>query len=645
MKKKIFLFILLVVLSIVQAMIFLLAYSRLFVPCGISDCFLALVHSVPQSAMVSAWLMLPAFLVGVGYAFFPGNWHRRFMIGYVTLALMILLFLTCIDWILYGFWGFRIDTTPFIYIFDNPEKAIGRTPWWGFLITFGTVFLIGWFICRLMSWLYPKHHHRALCSRQKLSILQKAGGNLALAVLMLVIGNGCFGLMGIGSAYFSDYQPLNHAATHPIYNLCHSIRQHFVPLDSQYRFMSESERSAVMSQLFQLPAPEDSHPERLLLSDTVASLSASSVPLLKPDTRPNVLLIAFESFSGAASHYLYPEADPSVMPNYDRAMSEGVAFTNFYANSFRTERAFVSLLSGYPGQPTFSLMTDDARTRHLHYLTRPLIDAGYSTEFLYGGDGKFCHLDTYLDFAGFERQIEKDSFSKESYDADFGMHDGFMFNYLFDLLKKEALTAADMLAENPARPYFKFFATLSSHEPFDVPMHRLPDPYLNSVAYTDSCLGAFLDKVRADHSVWDNLLIICLPDHCYSNYPEGIQQNDPLRYHIPMFWTGGAVAGHVDVEVLSQQTDLAVSLLHLLGFSTEPGDFPFSHDIFDPLAPHFAFYTWPDGFGFLTDSCSYVQDNHYDGHPLKGSNDPAGRAQMLGKAYLQTLFDHISSLR
>lgn len=647
MKKKIFLFIAIAVLGIVQTAVFMIAYGQLFESSSLAECALSLIHSIPQSLMVSAWVMVPAFFVGFIYVFIRGEWHRKFMIRYTTIALMVLLFLTFIDWILYGFWGFRLDTTPFIYIFDNPLKAIGRTPWWGFLVTFGGVIIIGWLVYGIMSLVYPKRRSGSITRMSTgMAAEREALWNLVLTGLMIVIGMGCFGLMGIGSSYFSDYQPLNHAATNPVYSLCHSIRQHFTPLEKQYRFMSEKERMSAMDELKQLGMERGTANEKALKNDSLGQMAYERLDsLLKPGIRPNVLLIAFESFSGAASHYLYQEAPKNVMPNFDQAMAEGIAFTNFYANSFRTERAFVSILSGYPGQPTFSLITDTSRTRHLHYLTRPMIESGYTTEFFYGGDGKFCHLKEYLDYAGIERQIEKNSFNEDDYDADFGMHDGYMFEYVYKRLKEEAVAASDTLAEHPAQPYFKFFSTLSSHEPFDVPIQRLEDPYLNSVAYTDSNLGAFIRKLKADTTIWNNLLIIGMPDHCYSNYPEGIQQHEPLRYHIPMFWTGGAVLRHADVRVFCQQSDLAVTLLHKLGIQVDASDFPFSHDIFDAKEPHFAFYAWPDGFGFLTDSCSYVQDNHFDGHPLAGSNDPTGRAQRLGKAYLQTLFDDIVNLK
>ena len=57
----------------------------------------------------------------------------------------------------------------------------------------------------------------------------------------------------------------------------------------------------------------------------------------------------------------------------------------------------------------------------------------------------------------------------------------------------------------------KMFLTLSSHEPFDVPMNRLEDKYLNSIAYTDSCVGDFVEKLKR-LPVWDNTLIVFIPN-------------------------------------------------------------------------------------------------------------------------------------
>ena len=94
-----------------------------------------------------------------------------------------------------------------------------------------------------------------------------------------------------------------------------------------------------------------------------------------------------------------------------------------------------------------------------------------------------------------------------------------------------------------------------------------------------------------------------------------------------------------EIDVLGQQTDLAATLLAQLGI--DHSEFNFSHDLMSRDHRPFAFYDFPDGFGLITDSCLYVQDNQQDGVPLKWSSDPAGKAQRWGKAYLQHLFDDL----
>ena len=674
MKKKLFLFIAFAVLGIVQAIIFMLMNAQAFESYSFAQCLLALIYAVPQALMVSAWVMIPCFVVGLIYVFIRGEWHRRFMIRYVAIVLALLFFLCMLDWVLYGFWGFRLDFTPFIYVLDNPLHAMAESPWWAFPLSIVLMLLLGWLASGIMKLVYPKRRSGSINRMSSGSAQQMdALWNLVMVAVMWIVGMGCFGLLGMGSAYFTDKMPLNHAATSPIYSFFHSLRQQRIPLGEQYRFMSDAERQNAMNELETLAledgrAYNDSLRADSLFNDSIrrpyfdiyhpwlaaqapdkwvrpiyGTTDEDAGPLLRQGVQPNVLILLFESFSGTACHYLNEEADERVMPNVCRQMEEGVAFTRFYANSFRTERALVSVLSAFPGQPTYTLMNDPARASHLPYLTRQMADAGYSMQFLFGSYTDFTHFPEYLQSAGIDQVVDREAFPSEQYDAHTGLHDARMFGYLRDELRKEAQAEADTLAEYPARPYCKIMLTVSSHEPFEVPSALVSDPYLNSVAYSDSCLGAFIDQLKEDTLIWNNLLIIGMPDHCYAQYPEGIQQCDPERYHIPMFWTGGAVNGHHDVNTVCQQTDLAATLLHQLGLSAE--GFPYSHDIFSAEEPHFAFYAWPDGFGFLTDSCSYVQDNNYDGHGLPGTNDPTGRAQRLGKAYLQSVYDDMAGMK
>lgn len=644
MKKKLLLLLAFVVLGVLQAVIFMLAYSDRFEAYSFAQCLLALIYAVPQSLMVASWVMLPAFVVGFVYVWIRGDWHRRFMIGYLTFVMVPLLVLCCLDWVLYGYWGFRLDVTPFIYVLDDPLEAAKESPWWAFPLTLGVVGLVTWGFNALMRLVYPPRRSGSI-TRMNTGAAQQREGlcNLLLCVLTAIVGSGCFGLMGIGSSYHSDQSRLNHAATSPIYSFFYSVGQQRTPMSGQYRFMTDDERLAALTEL---DALAQRMADATLADSLTGPMLAQRLDTLQTlvDPKANVLVLLLESFSGSACSYLNPEADPTVMPSVSRAMSEGIAFTQCYANSFRTERGLISVLSAFPGQPTYSVITDRRRLASLPSLTRPFAEAGYSLEFITGGDGSFCNLPEYLATSGFTATTDRKQFPSEAYDCQWGLHDGQMYPYLLDRLQQEWIEANDSAStsDDATRPYLKVFLSLSSHEPFDVPMQRCADPYLNSVAYADSCLGAFLDELRADTLLWNHLLVIGLPDHGYANYPDGIDQHSPERYHIPMFWTGGAVRGHIDVDTYCQQTDLAATLLRRLGLTAD--GLAYSHDVFDARSPHFAFYAWPDGFGFLTDSCRYLQSNHDDGHPLPGSDDPQGLAERFGKAYLQTIYDNLAGM-
>ena len=73
-------------------------------------------------------------------------------------------------------------------------------------------------------------------------------------------------------------------------------------------------------------------------------------PVVFPDStgswlsthRPDIVLVILESFTG---HILDM---PEVMPRLKALSEEGIYFPHFYANSFRTDRGLVSILSGYP---------------------------------------------------------------------------------------------------------------------------------------------------------------------------------------------------------------------------------------------------------------------------------------------------------
>ena len=122
--------------------------------------------------------------------------------------------------------------------------------------------------------------------------------------------------------------------------------------------------------------------------------SSGRMQLLKPG-KPNIVVVILESFLSKAMGTL--GGIEGVAVNMDSLGAQGVLFTNFYANSFRTDRGIVSILSGYPAQPTNSIMKYPRKSQSLPSISKALAQNGYDLQYIYGGDAlNLADLHTYL---------------------------------------------------------------------------------------------------------------------------------------------------------------------------------------------------------------------------------------------------------
>lgn len=644
MRKLFIIYIVLIGVFLLETLLFMLYHQNVYSVFSSSEWLQVLWHSIPQDLTLAGYVVALPLVLKLVHYWVPGHWYRTFCVWFFTIMSIPLALLWMVDLVLFGYWGFRLDATPLIYLLDSPGETLAQATWWQYVLAVAVLALIGWLANKGLRKLYsaaPKtysHLWREAAAKKPLPlqnrIVYTLGGLLMAGLCFLAIRGGVTeSTMNIGRAYFSNEMMLNQAAVNPAFSFIYSVtrRKNY---GQMYRFMSDEECELAMQELEKLGVRSEE------LGVDTSFVAADYSSLLTPNSslseaphsslnRPNVLLLILEGFSGGALSALYPdEADPRVMPNLTRLYDEGVAFTRFYANSWRTDRGVASILAAYPAQPKTTVMKEQDKCNHLQYITKSLAAEGYDLEFIYGGDVNFTNMQGFLRAGGIDKIYGNTDFPSEKRIQEWGVPDEYMYDFLFDEIKQQS-----------SAPWMKVALTLSSHEPFDVPnFNRIPEhEFANSLAYADSCLGAFIDRLKADADVWNNLLLVALPDHC-SKYPE-LEMQDPQRYHIPMLWLGGAIKEARKVDVLGQQTDLAATLLAQLGI--DHSEFNFSHDLLSSDHRPFAFYDFPDGFGLITDSCCYVQDNQQDGVPLKWSNDPDGKAQRWGKAYLQHLFDDL----
>lgn len=592
----------------IQKPVFMLYHHALANECSLIDYLKVITHGLLLDCTVSGYLTVIPLLCILVSVWLPGTFYQKLIKGYFLATGLLVAAIFAVDVALYGYWGFRLDATLFFYL-QSPTDAMASVPIGTFFLQF-LLFLIYaygiyWVFKRFVVPLFPTTptHNRL-------------GGTIVILLLGGILfipirGGVTTSTANVGMVYFSKNQFLNHSAINPAFSLLASLskQQDFA---AQFDFFPEEERKeryAALTAHNNLPM-NDVDTEKLLTTD-----------------RPNILIILMESFTANVIEAVGGEA--GITPNLNRLSREGVTFTNMYANSFRTDRGIVAVLNGYLAQPTTSIMKYPAKSQTLPSIAKSLGEQGYTADMLYGGDINFTNMQSYFFSSGYSQITADRDFPLSSRLSKWGANDDITFTHLYESIKDRDEKA----------PWLSTFLTLSSHEPFEVPYHHLEDPYLNSVAFTDSCIGSFVDKLK-ELPVWKNTLIVLVSDHGY-RYPSSLTDYEPRRFHIPMIWLGGAVKEPAVIETYANQTDLAATLLSQLGLPHD--QFIFSRDILAPGYPEYSFYTFTNGFGFIDSTGVSVYDNESN-KPLI-ENPAAGSEERLnrGKVLLQTLYDDLGN--
>jgi phosphoglycerol transferase MdoB-like AlkP superfamily enzyme len=613
MKKRLF-FILAVFVAwlpvlAIQKPVFMLYHQALAGGCTFADWLNVVLHGLILDCTIAGYLTVVPLLCVLVSVWLPGGYLRKVLRVYVGIMAVLIAAIFAIDVALYTFWGFRMDATLFFYM-QSPSDAMASIPA-GLFIRQTILFIVYALVIFLpfSRYIIPLLPDTPVKKR----VLTTFAFLLAGGILFLPIRGGVTtSTANVGMVYFGNNQFLNHSAINPAFSLIASLskQQDFA---SQFDFFPEDERRAFV--------------EPLLSPNQEAQALPTGDTALLTTKRPNILLIILESFTANAIEALGGTA--GVTPNLNRLCDEGILFTNLYANSFRTDRGLVAILNGYPAQPTTSIMKYPAKSQTLPSISNTLVKEGYTADMLYGGDINFTNMQSYFYSAGYSTIVADRDFPLLDRRSKWGVNDDITFAYLYNSLTKK----------EKEKRWLSTFLTLSSHEPFSVPYQRLDNPFLNSVAFTDSCIGDFMDKIKAT-PVWNDLLVIMIADHGF-RYPDNLKEYEPARYHIPMLWLGGAVKEARKITTIGNQTDLAATLLSQLDLPHP--EFTFSKNMADPSYPAYAFYTYHNGFGFIDHTGVSAYDNESNQPLLENPKEGSQERINKGKALLQTLYDDLGN--
>ena len=570
-------------------------------------------YGLRLDASAAAYICLLPFVLLVTGGLFPRLPLQGVLKGYSVLVGVFLSLLLTADLELYRVWGFRLDETPLQYLNSPTEMAAsaGSAPLLALALALFALLSIGWLLYKYVVGPLPPLPAWFGRGRATLASL------LYVALLVLPLRGGIQQIpINQSDVYFSSVPFANHAAVNAPWNFIKSLQ-----LQTEERptppFMPEAVARQLVAEFYPRavgkPAPPDS---------AASYLNVTS-------GRPNVLFIILESFTGKLVGCVGGER--GVTPNLDSLARTGVLFDRIYAAGDRSQKGLVALLSGYPNQPTTSIIRFPRKTEHLPHLCRALSKVGYRSRYYYGGELAFANMKSYLQTAGYEQFTERSDFARADQNSKWGAHDGVLFQRLLGDLRQQP------------EPFFVTAFTLSSHEPFDVPMApRFPgtteaDLFRNSVHYTDAALGEFLRAAR-QQPWYARTLLVLVADHGHPQ-PGDSPNDNPAKFHIPLLLAGGALRadarGRV-VSLIGSQTDVAATLLHQLRLPAQ--EFTWSRDLLAPRARPFAYYSYTDGFGVVTPAGTVTFDNVAR---QVSARDSAVTEQQLtqGKAFEQLIWD------
>ena len=544
---------------------------------------------------------------------------------YVLIFAIVVSLISSLETVLYYEWGTKLHYKVFIHL-SNPSEAIktAELQHYALFFLFMAFHLIG------IRFLYKKLLQRNWRidyshGMSRAQIITGSAVFLSSLILLAVLMRGGFQPIPVNQSdcYYSKLRILNAAATNPTWNLFHSTIENKYNLGSgnPYAYMDRSEAESIVKGIYR-PVSADT---------SVIDFLQDKEPLyILTTNRPNIVIIILESWSADISEVTGELK--GIVPNFDKLAREGMAFTNIYATGNTSDQGIPAILSGTHALPIANVIGEPSKVHGLPSLGKAFGSLGYTSSFYYAGQLSYGNIKGYIYNSQFDRILEHYDFSGLP-SGRLGIHDEYLFDRHIEDLKNEN------------QPFFSVVYTLSSHPPYDMHIDKIikfsdtENMYLNSVHYTDSCLGVYFE--RAKNEAWyANTLFVLISDHSH-NTPIFSETLNPGRFRIPMLFYGNvlksASRGKI-IDKVASQIDVAPTLLGQLGVGYSA--YSRSKNILDPETGQFGFYTWYNGFGWIRHNGHFAYI-HEQGSYYEVSAVDSTHQQMLfkeGKAYMQVIY-------
>ena len=515
-------------------------------------------------AQVLAYIGIPMLVAIIVFAFIrkdkPSNMLPVVMRYYFSIVITIMAFIVIAEFYFYNNFNERYNTVFFDFFNENPMSL---------LQTFWQDYPLGWILLGLIAFFLAIF----LCSKRWISPLSEQNEGtrslswtIAASVILLevtfVMIRGSVGTFPLQVEDFmvSDNDKVNESVPNALYMLkkAWSEKSKSFKLKPTQELLSENgyaDLASLISDAGYKVAGSTSEEAMLhdaLFRKTVKSASEQTQGARQiPDgehaePRPDILFILNESWS------LYlNEMDKGekldLLTSLRQHWEQDFVFKNFQSVRNGTIYTLETVVLATPLSPYFK---SAYRTVSLPTsIALPFKQNGYRTEFITGlaetweNIGGGLKLQYFDDVYGQQHLLNTIQGSSTSIT---GVYDQYLYDYLFDELKKKT-----------AEPRFIMALTSTNHSPYtfpeDMKLPELTASWYDSKAlvdnsdlkekngkglqYANKSLGDFLTKIKQNKRMAENTIIVVTGDHnarSILNYEEGYVPQK-YRYSVPLY--------------------------------------------------------------------------------------------------------------
>ena len=492
---------------------------------------------------------------------------------YYTIFFGIVVTLLCIDFGFYSYFQNHINILIF-GIFEDDTKALASTicdnyPVFWVVLGFVVLYALIYFVTKKIMetniagfYYYNK---------------TKIGYKILLALLVLslnfIIARGSFGIfpLGVDNADISQNTLINKIAINGIYTLQVAIEAR--SKEKNYDYISKmGYKQDNITRAFSdylnvdINLIDKNQPEQSIFKTTKYNKNIE-------DIKPNVIFIVMESLGTDLMHY--NSNTFNVLGEFKKHLDQDTVFYRFIPSNMGTIGSLEGAITNILRLPLSRFLCQSKYAYNKYFFSGPMPykNSGYETYFMYGGNTGWRNCSGYMPSLGFDNVLGEGQMSKEYERNQWGVYDEYLFDNIFETLKKN---------DNSK---FIYVMTTSNHPPYSLP-RNYKKPYqleiskeleqnitgdmtfskMRFATYQYSCqkVGEFLTKLK-NSKFANNTIVAITGDHNFwitFTYPleqKLDEQSVPFYLYIPK----KLKPSKIDTTVVGSHTDILPTLYNL----------------------------------------------------------------------------------